>query len=64
MNKNNISEIRTFSQPPPAIVMVLEAVCVLLEEKTDWDSAKKVLKRLWIKVNVRQWFLRKALKIW
>ena len=43
LNKNDISEIRTFNNPPPIVAMVLEAVCVLLEEKTDWGSIKAVM---------------------
>jgi dynein heavy chain len=43
LNKNDITEIKGFASPPPAVVMVLEAVCILLGEKSDWDSAKKVM---------------------
>lgn len=43
LNKNDIAEIRTFNNPPPIVAMVLEAVCVLLEEKTDWNSIKVVV---------------------
>lgn len=43
INKNEIAEIKGFSNPPPVVVLVLEAVCVLLGEKTDWNSAKAVM---------------------
>jgi len=43
LNKNDIAEIRTFNNPPPIVAMVLEAVCMLLEEKTDWNSIKTVV---------------------
>lgn len=43
LNKNDISEIKGFPNPPLIVVMVLEAVCVLLGEKTDWASAKQVM---------------------
>lgn len=43
LNKNDITEIKGFASPPPAVVMVLEAVCILLEETATWDSAKKVM---------------------
>lgn len=43
LNKNDISEIRTFVNPPPIVQSVLEAVCILLEEKTDWLSAKTIM---------------------
>ena len=43
LNKADITEIKGFAQPPQAVMMVLEAVCILLGEKGDWDSAKKVM---------------------
>jgi dynein heavy chain len=36
LNKNDITEIKGFANPPAAVVMVLEAVCILLGEKSDW----------------------------
>lgn len=43
LNKSDIYEIRTFVNPPPIVQSVLEAVCILLEEKTDWQSAKSIM---------------------
>ncbi|CAM9811362.1 unnamed protein product, partial [Ectocarpus sp. 12 AP-2014] len=43
LTKNDITEVKGFAKPPPAVQIVMEAVCILLETKTDWDSAKKVL---------------------
>ena len=43
LKKDDITEIRNFSTPPPLVQTVLEAVCVLLGEKTDWKSAKTVM---------------------
>ncbi len=43
LNKADITEIKGFASPPDAVRMVLEAVCILLGEKGDWDSAKKVM---------------------
>ena len=43
LNKNDITEIKGFANPPPAVPMVLEAVCILLGEKSDWEGAKKVM---------------------
>ena len=34
LNKNDITEIKGFANPPAAVQMVMEAVCVLLGEKT------------------------------
>lgn len=39
----DITEIKSFLQPPPAVRVVLEAVCLLLNEATDWENAKRVL---------------------
>ncbi|CAD7967000.1 unnamed protein product, partial [Amoebophrya sp. A25] len=43
LDKKDITEIRTFVKPPPLVMLTMEAVCVLLGEKTDWDSAKRVM---------------------
>jgi len=43
LDKKDITEIKGFTKPPPLVVMTLEAVCTLLQEKTDWDTAKKVM---------------------
>ena len=39
----DITEMKTFPQPPPAVRVVMEAVCTLLGEATDWENAKRVL---------------------
>lgn len=43
LNKAEIGEVRSFPKPPPLVQMTMEAVNILLGEKPDWDSAKKVL---------------------
>ncbi|KAF7987651.1 hypothetical protein HCN44_003514 [Aphidius gifuensis] len=43
LNKNDINEIKVFQNPPNLVRVVMEAVCLLLGEKTDWPSAKSVL---------------------
>ncbi|KAI5075577.1 hypothetical protein GOP47_0009653 [Adiantum capillus-veneris] len=43
LNKNDITEIKSFAKPPPLVQMVMEAVCVLLSEKPDWDTSKKIM---------------------
>jgi dynein heavy chain len=45
LDKKDITEVRSFPKPPPAVQTVMEAVCLLLGERTDWDSAKAVLGR-------------------
>ena len=43
LNKNDITEIKSFPKPPPLVQMTMEAVCILRGEKPDWDTAKKLL---------------------
>lgn len=46
INKNMINEMRSFKQPPPLVLVVMNAVCLLFGEKEDWDSSKKILGRM------------------
>ena len=43
LNKSDIVEIKSFPKPPPLVQMTMEAVCILKQEKPDWDTSKKVL---------------------
>eukprot|EP00928_Gymnodinium_smaydae_P068046 TRINITY_DN5109_c0_g4_i2.p1 TRINITY_DN5109_c0_g4~~TRINITY_DN5109_c0_g4_i2.p1 ORF type:complete len:3873 (+),score=1233.23 TRINITY_DN5109_c0_g4_i2:1305-11621(+) len=43
LDKKDIQEIKSFAKPPTLVMMTMEAVNVLLQEKVDWDTAKKVL---------------------
>merc|ERR1711968_135831 len=43
LSKNDITEVKSFANPPKAVQIVLEAVCVLLGEDTDWKNAKTVM---------------------
>jgi len=43
LNKNDITEIKSFAKPPPLVQTVMEAVLTLLQQKPSWESAKKVL---------------------
>ncbi|CAG9317056.1 unnamed protein product [Blepharisma stoltei] len=43
INPKDITEIRTFPSPPPLVVYTLEAIAIILEHKTDWDSIKRLL---------------------
>jgi len=44
LNKNDITEIKSFSKPPPLVLTTMEAVCILFGQKPDWDTSKKVCK--------------------
>ncbi|GCC25591.1 hypothetical protein chiPu_0004002 [Chiloscyllium punctatum] len=43
LDKADISEVRVFTKPPDLVMTVMEAICILLNTKTDWASAKQVL---------------------
>jgi dynein heavy chain len=43
LNKNDITEIKSFAKPPALVQTTMEAVCILKGAKPDWDSAKKLL---------------------
>ena len=43
INPRDIAEIKSFTAPAALIKYTLEAVSILLQEKTDWDSIKKTL---------------------
>jgi len=45
LDKKDIQEMKSFAKPPPLVVMTMEAVCVLMGEPANWDSAKKVMNR-------------------
>ena len=35
--------MKSFANPPKAVKTVLEAVCILLGRKPDWDTSKNVI---------------------
>jgi len=43
LNKGDITEIRSFTKPPPLVQTVMEAVTILLNQKPDWATAKQLL---------------------
>jgi len=45
LTKADITEVKSFTNPPNAVRVVMEAVCVLLGEKENWETAKKLLSR-------------------
>ena len=40
LDKAAIVEIKTFPNPPAAVVLVMEAVMLYLGEKTDWNTVR------------------------
>jgi len=44
LTKNDISEVKAFKSPAPAVKITMEGICIMLERsKVDWDEAKRVL---------------------
>jgi dynein heavy chain len=43
LTKGDITEVKSFAKPPPAVQTVMEGVCIMLGQKPDWDTAKKVV---------------------
>ena len=43
LTKADITEVKSFTNPPNAVRVVLEGVCVLLGEEPKWENAKKLL---------------------
>lgn len=43
LDKASIVEIKSFPNPPKAVVIVMEAIMLLLGEKPDWNSIKGCL---------------------
>lgn len=45
LDKKDITEVKGFVKPPQAVQVVMEAVCIMLGEKPDWETSKRVLSR-------------------
>jgi dynein heavy chain len=43
LEKADVAEVRVYQSPPYQVMMVMCAVCVLLESKPDWSTARQVL---------------------
>ena len=43
LTKADIRELKAFRKPAPAVQITMEGVCIMLDEKPDWPTAKKVL---------------------
>jgi dynein heavy chain len=43
LNKNDIVEMKSYPKPPEDLVLVISAVCLLLDQKENWDEGKKLM---------------------
>lgn len=41
-----IIEVKSFQKPPAGVLLVLGAVCLLFNEKEDWDTGKKLISKM------------------
>jgi dynein heavy chain len=41
--KNDIVEMKSYPKPPEDLVLVISAVCLLLDQKENWDEGKKLM---------------------
>jgi hypothetical protein len=46
IKKSDVVELKSLNNPPVGVMLVAEAICILLHEKTDWVSFKKLLGNL------------------
>ena len=43
LNKGDIGEMKNYANPPEDLVLVMDAVCTLLDKKTGWAEAKQLM---------------------
>ncbi len=43
LNKNDIIEMKSYAKPPEDLVLVITAVCFLLDKPENWDEGKKLM---------------------
>jgi dynein heavy chain len=48
INSKDIAEIRTFPSPPALVSYTLEAIAILMEQKTEWDNIKRIMQNNFI----------------
>ena len=41
LTKGDIVEVKGFKTPPSGVMLTMEAICIMLQKRPDWDTAKK-----------------------
>lgn len=43
LSKKDISEMKSYGRPPPKVMMVMDAICILKGVMPGWDESKRIL---------------------
>ena len=62
LNKNDIIEMKSYPKPPEDLVLVISAVCLLLEVKENWDEGKKLMNQPENFINMLKTFNKDTIK--
>ena len=46
IDKNSIDIMKSMNNPPALVKLVMDSCCLLLGEKEDWETAKRVLSQM------------------
>merc|ERR1719331_489592 len=60
LDKKDIGEVKGFKNPPSLVMVTMEAVNILLGEKTDWDTAAALQKQLEDTENEKNRLIKEA----
>lgn len=62
LNKNDIVEMKSYPKPPEDLVLVISAVCLLLDQKENWDEGKKLMNNPEMFINQLKGFNKDNIK--
>ena len=62
LNKQDIVEMKSYPKPPDDLVLVISAVCLLLDVKENWDEGKKLMNQPENFINMLKGFNKDNIK--
>jgi len=62
LNKNDIVEMKSYAKPAEDIVLVISAVCLLLDKPENWDEGKKLMNQPEMFINSLKTFNKDNIK--